>query len=362
MSGELHSPCPDQISIFDNEAMERLRKESRLDPEHLRALRNGLFKKFEADDVALGRFPERDRVGCHSLELFRRCDSQVDGASKLLLKTEAGMLIESVILRIATGRSTLCVSSQVGCAAACDFCATGKMGIAQNLSTAEILDQVVQTGQLLTSEGRRLHNIVFMGMGEPFHNEENLFETLDTLTSPKMFNRSPGSILVSTVGVPEGMRRCADRFPKVNLALSLHSVNPEVRRELIPLTKKHPLGELQETLRELNRRQDIPVMIEYLMLGGKNDSPEDAAALINWLRGLDVHVNLIPYNEIEDAPHLTGTADAKIRTFASQLKDAGLTTTVRYSLGSDIAAACGQLVRKENRQTAIASNWELPRD
>jgi 23S rRNA (adenine2503-C2)-methyltransferase len=350
----------DAVSIFDSEAVGRLRKETRLDPEHVRALRNALFKKFEADDVALARFPERDRITCHSLELFRRCDSQVDGASKLLLKTSVGMLIESVILRIATGRSTLCVSSQIGCAAACDFCATGKMGIAQNLSSAEILDQVLQTGQLLAAEGRRLHNIVFMGMGEPFHNEDNLFETLDALTSPKLFNRSPGSILVSTVGVPDGMLRCAERFPKVNLALSLHSVNPEVRRELIPLTKKHPLDELQETIRELNRRQGIPVMIEYLMLAGKNDLPDDASQLVEWLRGLNVHVNLIPYNEIEDAPHLAGTEDAKIRSFASHLKESGLTTTVRYSLGSDIAAACGQLVRRENRETAIASNWELP--
>ena len=344
----------DLVSIFDNESLEQLRKETRLDPEHLRALRNALFKKFEADDVALDRFPERDRLRCHSLEMFRRCDSQVDGASKLLLKTEAGMLIESVILRIATGRSTLCVSSQVGCAAACDFCATGKMGIAQNLSSAEILDQVLQTGQILAAENRRLHNIVFMGMGEPFHNEENLFETLDALTSPRMFNRSPGSILVSTVGVPEGMLQCAEQFPKVNLALSLHSVNPEVRCELIPLTKKHPLDELQNTIHELNRRQGIPVMIEYLMLAGKNDSTDDARQLVEWLRGLNVHVNLIPYNEIEDAPHLTGTEDTTIRTFAATLKESGLTTTVRYSLGSDIAAACGQLVRKENRQTAMS--------
>ena len=102
-------------------------------------------------------------------------------------------------------------------------------------------------------------------------------------------------------------------------------------------------------------------MIEYLMLAGKNDSDDDAAQLVEWLHGLNVHVNLIPYNEIEDAPHLTGTADVKIRTFAAYLKDSGLTATVRYSLGSDIAAACGQLVRKENRQQARTSNWELPR-
>jgi 23S rRNA (adenine2503-C2)-methyltransferase len=350
----------DSISIFDAGAMEQLRKQSRLDPEHVRVLRNGLFKKFEADAIALARFPKRDDIACHSLELFRRCDSSLDGATKLLLKTAAGMLIESVILRIATGRSTLCVSSQVGCAAACDFCATGKMGIAQNLSSAEILDQVLHSGQLLAAEGRRLHNIVFMGMGEPFHNEQNLHQTLATLIAPDTFNRSPGSILVSTVGIPEEMLRCAERFPKVNLALSLHSVNPEVRRELIPLTKKHSLDDLRRTLGELNRLQGIPVMIEYLMLAGRNDSTDDAADLINWLNGLDVHVNLIPYNAIDDAPHLTGSEDSTIRAFAAQLKQAGLKATVRYSLGSDIAAACGQLVRKENRQKAMTSGLKLP--
>lgn len=348
------------VGIFDPQAIDQLRMELRLDPEHVRVLRNGLFKKFEADDVALARFPERDRIVCHSLEQFRRCDSEIDGASKLLLKTATGMLIESVILRIATGRSTLCVSSQVGCAAACDFCATGKMGIAQNLTAAEILDQVLHAGQLLAAEGRRLHNIVFMGMGESFHNAENLHETLATLIDPKMFNRSPGSLLVSTVGIPEEMLRCAERFPKVNLALSLHSVNPEVRRELIPLTRKHSLDDLRRTLVELNRMQSIPVMIEYLMLAGRNDSSNDANELINWLSGLDVHVNLIPYNAIDDAPHLTGSEDSTIRTFAAQLKQAGFKATVRYSLGSDIAAACGQLVRKENRQKAMTSGLKLP--
>jgi 23S rRNA (adenine2503-C2)-methyltransferase len=347
---------PENISIFDVPAIEQLRKELRLDPQHVRVLRNRLLKRFLADETALAEFPASDRIDCHTLELFRRCDSQIDGASKLLFKTSAGMLIESVILRIATGRTTLCVSSQVGCAAACDFCATGKMGIAQNLSAAEILDQVLQAGQILATEDRRLQNVVFMGMGEPFHNEGNLYDVVETLTASHLFDRSPGSILVSTVGVADAMLRFAERFPMVNLALSLHSVDQLTREGIIPLAKKYPLDQLRMALQEVNRIQQRETMIEYLMLADVNDSLDDARQLAEWLTGIDAHVNLIPYNAIEDSPHLSGTARDDITAFADVLKAAGQKTTVRYSLGSDIAAACGQLVRKENRQRAIDSH------
>ena len=340
----------DVTSIFDSIAVERLRRSLRLDPQLVRVLRNRLLKKFASDDAGLQGFPGRDQVQLHVLNQFRRVDSSIDGATKLLLKTTAGMLIEAVILRIASGRTTLCVSSQVGCAAACDFCATGKMGIAQNLSSAEILDQVLQAGQLLACEKRRLDNIVFMGMGEPFHNEENLHDVLTVLTSPQMFARSPNSLLVSTVGVPDAMIRCAEEFPNVNLALSLHSVNAATRLRLIPLSQRHSLDDLHTAIRKINCLQQRELMIEYLMLAGENDSMDDAGDLIRWLDGLNVHVNLIPYNPIEDAPHLCGSDRDTIETFAARLKGSGLKTTIRYSLGNDIAAACGQLVRKENRQ------------
>lgn len=327
-----------------------MRRSLRLDPQLVRVLRNRLLKKFESDEAGVADFPGRSQLQLHVLEQFRRVDSSIDGATKLLLKTATGMLIEAVILRIASGRTTLCVSSQVGCAAACDFCATGKMGIAQNLSSAEILDQVLQVGQLLARENRRLDNIVFMGMGEPFHNEENLYDVLRALTSPQLFARSPNSILVSTVGVPDAMIRCAEEFPNVNLALSLHSVNADTRLKLIPLTQRHSLDDLQGAIRKINRLQQRELMIEYLMLAGENDSADNASELIRWLDGLNVHVNLIPYNPIDDAPHLTGSERKTIEAFATQLKGYGLKTTIRYSLGNDIAAACGQLVRKENRQ------------
>ena len=332
--------------LFDNEATELLRLDLRLSHEVIRRLRNRLLKRFLPDLDVLKDFAHSHRLKLHCLELSQRFDSQIDGATKLLFRTEAGMLIETVILRIATGRTTLCLSSQVGCAAACDFCATGHMGIAQNLTAAQMLDQVIQAGQLLAKEQRQLNNIVLMGMGEPFHNEQNLFEAIECLTDSRQFARSPGSVLVSTVGIPEAMVRCAQRFPDVNLALSLHSVDQEIRQSIIPLARKYRLPELKRAIMEINRLQKGPLMLEYLMLAGINDSTNQAMELATWVHDLNVHINLIPFNSIDDAPHLQGSSSEVIRQFSDALKKADLKVTTRYSLGTDIAAACGQLVRR----------------
>ena len=350
------------ISIFDRRGIDALRRELRLDPQAIRRVWNALAKRGRDDEAVLAELPptSRDefarRVDLYALELHSRADSQHDGATKLLFRTAAGLLIESVILRIATGRTTLCISSQVGCAAACEFCATGRMGIAQNLSPAEILDQLVQARHLLALERRTIRNLVFMGMGEPFHNEENLYATLEALTAPELFHHPASRILVSTVGLPDAMIRCARRFPTVNIALSLHSVRGEVRERLIPLARRNPLEDLRRAVVELNHIQpaSTQVMIEYLMLAGLNDSLDDARELAAWCEGLRVHVNLIPYNPIDDAPQLAGSDRSTRDAFAAALKAVGLPTTIRYSLGADVAAACGQLVRRENRNEAIA--------
>lgn len=335
------------IPFFDAHALEALRKTTRTDPEQVRMLRNALLKDFEPDDQGLGRAPGLAPLDLHPLVLEQRHDSKVDGASKLLFRTPSGLLTESVILRIATGRTTLCVSSQVGCAAACRFCATGTMGIARSLSVDEILDQVFQAGQLLAAEGRRPRNIVFMGMGEPFHNEDVLVEVIERLTDPAWFNLSPKKILVSTVGIPSGMLRFARRFPNVGLALSLHSVRDEPRESIMPIAKRYPLPELRQTLKQVNALQDRPVMLEYLMLDGVNDTDADATALIEWTESLDVHLNLIPFNPVDGA-ELRGSPKERCSAFSDVLKAAGRTTTLRHSLGRDIEAACGQLVKREN--------------
>lgn len=355
-----------QIPITDRQAIDQLRSELRLEPGRLRRLRIALFKKSLGVDRALAELPTEvrqqfaERVDFHPLQLHKRCDSQLDGASKLIFRTRAGMLIESVVLRAATGRVALCVSSQVGCAAACDFCATGKMGMAHNLSTAEIVDQYVQANEQLRSEspetgGRSVRNLVFMGMGEPFHNEAALHEALTSLTDPAVVDHPPSRILVSTVGVTEGMTRLAAAFPRVNLALSLHSVRQETRESIIPLAKRYSLDLLQATLRQIGESTGRQVMIEYLMLAEKNDSLEEAAELVAWLRGTNAHVNLIPYNPVDDAPHLTSSDKPTREAFARVLKEAGVPTTIRYSMGADIEAACGQLVRRENRAVARAA-------
>jgi 23S rRNA (adenine2503-C2)-methyltransferase len=226
------------------------------------------------------------------------------------------------------------------------------MGIARNLSAAEILDQVVLAGEHMAREGRRIRNIVFMGMGEPFHNEETVYEAVAKLLSPEMFHHPPGRVLISTVGIPDAMLRCARRFPEVNLALSLHSVRQEVRERLIPLAGKYSLKTLRSTVARVNEIQRNSLMIEYLMLRDVNDSADDALELAAWLRGLDVHVNLIPYNTIPSAPDYVTTEQPERDAFAAILRDAGFVTTIRYSLGADIAAACGQLVQAENREIA----------
>lgn len=344
------------VPIIDRDGLERVRKALRIDPQQMRRLRTQFFKKFVGRDEALEQIPGEMRhvfaalVDFHPLELEVRHDSRIDGASKLIWRTRGGGRVESVILRADTGRTTLCLSSQVGCAAACDFCATGKMGFGANLSAAEIVDQIVQAGQLVAGEDRTIRNIVLMGMGEPFHNEPQVFTALESLFSGELFNHPASRVLISTVGIPDGMLRCAERFPDVHLALSLHAVRQDVRESLIPLAKKYPLEALRETLVELNRRQKSPVMLEYLMLQGINDSSADAEELIAFAQGLRVHLNLIPFNPIEAAPDLAGSDRPTRDRFANQLKRAGLTTTIRYSMGADIDAACGQLVQRLERR------------
>ncbi|QDU54850.1 23S rRNA (adenine(2503)-C(2))-methyltransferase RlmN [Aeoliella mucimassa] len=352
----------EQISIYDTPSIDALRSRLAIDPHRVHRVRTLFMKKFAGQQRAIEELPVEARdtfteqVGFHPLQLDVRLDSETDGATKLVFATAMGKRIESVLLRAGTGRTALCISSQVGCAANCDFCATGKMGFFANLSVAEMLDQVVQANEQIADEGRTVRNIVLMGMGEPFHNESNVYEMLDLLIDGKYFNHPANRVLISTVGITDAMLRCGRRYPKVNLALSLHSVRQTVREQLIPLARKFPLDELRRTLVELNALQPSTVMIEYLMLAGVNDSPEDAAELIDWLADLRVHVNLIPYNPIEAAPQLLGSSRAVRDSFAGQLKSAGLTTTIRYSMGADIEAACGQLVQKmERKRRAITS-------
>ena len=346
------------ISIHALPAIEGLRRQHKIDRYRLRQLRAAFCKKRLGAEAALAELPAESReafrqeVEFHSLRLESRHDSQLDGATRLIFRTSAGLLLETVILRLTTGRTALCLSTQVGCAANCAFCATGKMGIARNLTAPEILDQLVQAGELLSAEGRQVRNLVFMGMGEPFHNEEQLYAAIDVLVDSTCFNLNPRRLMISTVGIPLAMIRCASRYPETRMALSLHSAREDVRRTIMPIARRHSLAELRDALRRVTTINQHVVMIEYLLLADVNDTPRDVEALVEYLRAIPVHVNLIPYNPIADAPHLLGSPRERREEFAAALKAAGLKVTTRYSLGSDIAAACGQLVRQEHRLAA----------
>ena len=344
------------ITIYDTDAIEEIRSRNAVQPHRMKLFRNALFKNSNEWSEALETLPETARadfernIQFQSLELAERHDSEVDGASKLLFKTHDHHLIESVVLRPKSGRTSICISSQIGCACYCSFCATGKMGFTRNLTVAEILDQVTQANRMIQPEGRAIRNVVFMGMGEPLLNMENVFQALDLLKEPKFFDLAGSRITVSTVGIPQAMDRFTALYPDVHLALSLHSANQDVRQRMMPQARKYPLEQIRETL--VNASAHGKVMIEYLMLAGVNDREEDFQALENYLKGIPVHINLIPFNEYAGS-NLSGTPEPERIAFSEKLKAAGFNTTLRYSLGSDIAAACGQLVQHKQKESLV---------
>ena len=342
------------VTIYDTTELEALRSRNAVQPHRMKRFRNALFKHARGWEEALSVLPENARddfsqnVVFEQLVLEERHDSAIDGASKLIFRTADDHLIESVVLRPQTGRTSICISSQVGCACYCSFCATGKMGFTRNLTRAEMLDQVAQANRMVEPEGRSIRNVVFMGMGEPLLNLENVFSAVECLKAASFFNLSGARITVSTVGIPHAMERFAEHFPDVQLALSLHTARQDIRERLMPQARKYPLDMLRDALVKASRSGRV--MIEYLMLEGVNDSDEDARALEAYLAGIPVHINIIPCNEYAGS-NRRGTPQSGRKRFADHLKAAGFDTTLRYSLGSDIAAACGQLVQHKRKQT-----------
>jgi 23S rRNA (adenine2503-C2)-methyltransferase len=272
-------------------------------------------------------------------------DSQrsVDGTIKAALVTHDARVIEAVLIP-EEERTTLCVSTQVGCPLACSFCATGTLGLERNLGVAEIVEQVVRMAELLPDD-RRITNVVFMGMGEPLLNLASVVEAVKTLLHPKGFAMAPRRVTVSTAGV---VPRIADLLAQVpvNLAVSLHAATDALRDELVPINKKFPLAELFGALRaipRLGRRH--PIFFEYTLLAGVNDSPHDARRLVELLRGMPAKVNLIPVNPHPGSPYRAPAPEVAER-FMAVLANAGLTVTLRRSRGADIDAACGQLAAR----------------
>ncbi|MFV0444490.1 MAG: 23S rRNA (adenine(2503)-C(2))-methyltransferase RlmN [Planctomycetaceae bacterium] len=273
-----------------------------------------------------------------------------DGTEKLLLSLHDKEQVECVLMR-EEDRRTVCISTQVGCAMGCVFCASGLFGVKRNLSTGEILDQILRLDRLLGTE-ERISNVVVMGMGEPLANLAQLLPALDTLNEKGGLGLGARRITVSTVGLPDRMRQLAGHGTPYNLAVSLHAPNDELRTRIVPVNKSIGIGEILAAADEYFDQTGRRVTYEYCLLGGINDAPEHARQLASLLRHRNAHVNVIPMNPVTTVA-LHAPDAPRTSTFVETLRADGVNVTVRKRKGADIDAACGQLRLAELSTTEL---------
>jgi 23S rRNA (adenine2503-C2)-methyltransferase len=303
-------------------------------------LHEWIYQKGARSLTEISVFPKQWRTDLAAVDVGRSTlhyrAPAPDGTVKFLLRLSDGQIIETVGIPTEK-RLTVCVSSQVGCPMACDFCATGKGGFIRNLATHEIVDQVLTVQEDFQ---QRVSNLVFMGMGEPLLNTDNV------LAAVRCLNQDIGigqrSITISTVGIPERIRRLAEHQLQATLAVSLHASNQQIREQLIPSARQYPLEALLAECREYVHLTGRRVTFEYIVLAGLNDLPEHAIELAQHLRGFQTHVNLIPYNPIQEVDYQR-PSDRRLQSFMATLKQHHIAVSVRRSRGLAADAACGQL-------------------
>lgn len=276
-----------------------------------------------------------------TLKVVKMQHSDDQQTTKWLFQMTDGSLIESVLIE-SFDRRTVCVSCQVGCPARCAFCASGKEGLMRHLSAAEIVEQILHIERFLQMRGEKVTNIVFMGMGEPLDNYDNVVTAIRRLTDPALLGLSRRRITVSTVGVVDGIKRLANEDLGVNLVLSLHAPNQKLRQKIIPYARRYELMDILAAMKEYAEKSGRDVTFEYILLASINDQEEHALELADLLKNWQGTVNLIPYNPVAGL-RLKKPASEQIALFRSILDEKGIVNTCRYTKGDDIAAACGQL-------------------
>lgn len=267
---------------------------------------------------------------------------------KAIIDLQDGFKIESVLMRYESdsplrpvqGRNTICLSSQVGCALGCNFCATGKMGFKRNLTADEIIEQVLLWARYLNKSGEKVTNIVFMGMGEPFLNYDNVFESIRILNDQDGFNLGARHFSISTVGIVEGIKKLSNEPLQINLAISLHAPTDELRSKLMPIGKEYTIPKILAAVDEYIEKTNRKVMFEYIMIDDINDGEKQARQLARLMKKPLYFVNLIPCNQVGN---FKPSSQTQIEKFKKILKGAGVQVNQRYSFGQDINAACGQL-------------------
>lgn len=286
-----------------------------------------------------------ERFALYSISPYREIASEDGQTTKILFKTHDGLLFETVLMKHLTNRITVCVSSQAGCAVGCTFCATGKLGLKRNLHYYEIADQVRYCNDLLSKEERRVRNVVFMGMGEPLHNYNQVKKAVEIMMDHKKMGIGQRHITISTCGIIAGIRKMMEDRLLVNLAISLHAPNDKIRTDIMPINTTNTLADLIDILDTYVETTNKRIFYEYIMLEGVNDHDQEAHELGKLLKGKLAHVNLIPFNSPEknNDREYKRSAKERMRRFQAILQEYHIPSTIRVSLGQDIAAACGQL-------------------
>jgi 23S rRNA (adenine2503-C2)-methyltransferase len=339
-------------------------------PYRIEQVSHAIFRELVSDFSEMTTLPKDLREKLlkeipFSVLVPQKIQKSSDGTTeKVLFRTSDGKYIESVLMRH-IGRNTVCVSSQIGCPAGCVFCATGKLGISRNLSVEEIYEQVLFWNKHLKTlwgeenpdekwnpnnppHEARVRNVVFMGMGEPLFNYENVLSAIRILNDPKKFGIGVRHITISTVGILPGIRKLIDEDLSVNLAFSLHAATDELRDELVPMNKTYSLQDLMIAFDEYTKMSKRRIFYEYVVLEGKNDRDEDAHALGKLLERRLCHVNFIPYNvNPECGDELKKPEEKRIRAMQKILDSYNIPSTIRLTMGDEMAAACGQLANKE---------------
>jgi 23S rRNA (adenine2503-C2)-methyltransferase len=283
-----------------------------------------------------------------NLELQDSLESQ-DGTVKYLFRLNDGNCIESVKMKYKYGNCA-CVSNQVGCKMGCTFCASAKIGFERSLTAGEIVSQIIQIEKL---SGEKISNVVFMGIGEPLDNYDNVLKAISLINDPKGLNIGARHISISTCGLVPKIKQLADEIElQCNLCISLHSSRDEVRSKMMPINNAYKISELIDACKYYISKTNRRITFEYALVDGVNDSTEDALHLAKLLKGMLCHVNLIPINKIKDGIYEKSSTE-KILKFRDTLNEKGIVATVRRELGSDISAACGQLVRKTREEQTL---------
>jgi len=315
-------------------------------------VQHGLYQRLatgprELTDLPLALREELEReVRLSDLRVLNEVRDSSGQTTKTLFALRDGALVESVLMAYGghdtRRRHTVCLSSQVGCALACTFCATGQQGWARDLTAGEMVEQILYFARLLRTQGDHVSNIVYMGMGEPFLNYDAVLQSVRLLADPAAFGLGARHITISTSGVVPAIRRFAREGLQVGLAVSLHAPDDALRSSLVPLNHRYPVAEVLDACEEYIARTHRRVSFEYTMLEGVNDGPEQVDGLARLLRGMLCHINLIPWNRVDGMPYHPSSPEA-IMAFRDRLVEYGLAATIRDTRGSGISAACGQL-------------------